>query len=163
MPDEDTKQAAISVSLPSKLLKQINDRARELNIPRSRYLAWLAQGDVAKGGQLTIAPITAANPAPTAAPLPSHASALEDFLFYAIPALEDFINNPDADCEPPENATDAELWQIFFADRQEIRDLKWIESKKAGCDIGWRAAIHIWVEKHRPVWIAEYRRKHPAP
>jgi hypothetical protein len=136
------KQTAISISLPQDLLDRIDTRARELNIPRSRYLAWLAQGDIAKGGAIAITPLPV-----------DRRNELKTFLAYAIPALEEYVANPQAAAVPPSNVTDAEIWEIFFRERRQILDLKWIESQKAERDIGWTAAIHLWVEKYRPGWL----------
>ena len=34
----------------------------------------------------------------------------------------------------------------------EIKKHKWIESEKAGKDIGWDAAYSDWLDKHFPNW-----------
>jgi len=40
----------------------------------------------------------------------------------------------------------------------EIETYKYLESEKAGKDIGYDSAINNWLEKHFPGWIA-YRKK----
>ena len=36
--------------------------------------------------------------------------------------------------------------------REEILRHKWIESEKAGCDIGFEQALTDWIIKHRSSW-----------
>jgi hypothetical protein len=45
-----------------------------------------------------------------------------------------------------------------MAERNEVMKHKWIESEKAGFDIGFNKALLEWVIKHRSAW-REYRRK----
>jgi hypothetical protein len=40
----------------------------------------------------------------------------------------------------------------FLAEHEEILKHKWIESEKAGQDIGWDSALIDWVIKHRSQW-----------
>lgn len=44
------------------------------------------------------------------------------------------------------------LYREFLAEREEILRHKWIESQKAGRDIGFDAALIDWVSKHRAAW-----------
>jgi hypothetical protein len=44
------------------------------------------------------------------------------------------------------------LYREFIAEREEILRLKWIESEKAGRDIGFDAALLRWVLRHRTDW-----------
>jgi len=46
----------------------------------------------------------------------------------------------------------ADLYKEFLAERQEILCHKWIESEKAGCDIGFERALLDWTLKHRLAW-----------
>ena len=50
------------------------------------------------------------------------------------------------------------LYKEFLAEREEILKHKWIESEKAGKDIGFERALLDWVVKHRSSW-RERRRK----
>jgi hypothetical protein len=50
------------------------------------------------------------------------------------------------------------LYQEFLAERAEILKHKWIESEKAGKDIGFEKALLDWIVKHRSNW-RERRRK----
>lgn len=44
------------------------------------------------------------------------------------------------------------LYKEFLAEREEILKHKWIESEKAGCDIGFERALLDWILKHRSNW-----------
>jgi len=44
------------------------------------------------------------------------------------------------------------LYREFLAEREEIMKHKWIESEKAGRDIGFDAALIDWVSKYRSSW-----------
>ena len=44
------------------------------------------------------------------------------------------------------------LYKEFLAEREEILKHKWIESEKAGKDIGFEKALLDWIVKHRSNW-----------
>jgi hypothetical protein len=44
------------------------------------------------------------------------------------------------------------LYREFVAEREEILRHKWIESEKAGYDIGFEKALLDWVMRHRGGW-----------
>jgi hypothetical protein len=44
------------------------------------------------------------------------------------------------------------LYREFQAERDEILKHKWIESEKAGYDIGFEQALTDWIVKHRANW-----------
>jgi hypothetical protein len=44
------------------------------------------------------------------------------------------------------------LYREFQAEREEILKHKWIESEKAGHDIGFEHALTDWIVKHRGKW-----------
>jgi hypothetical protein len=50
------------------------------------------------------------------------------------------------------------LYKEFLAERAEILKHKWIESEKAGRDIGFEKALLDWIVKHRSNW-QDRRRK----
>ena len=50
------------------------------------------------------------------------------------------------------------LYREFQAEREEILKHKWIESEKAGHDIGFERALTDWIVKHRSKW----RKTRPA-
>ncbi len=52
------------------------------------------------------------------------------------------------------------LYKEFLAEREEILKHKWIESEKAGTDIGFEKALLDWIVKHRSNWRAK-RLKEP--
>lgn len=47
---------------------------------------------------------------------------------------------------------DLSLYRQFNAEREEILKHKWIESEKAGRDIGFDEALTSWIVKHRTNW-----------
>ena len=49
------------------------------------------------------------------------------------------------------------LYREFQAEREEILKHKWIESQKAGYDIGFERALLDWIRKHRDSWRAHRR------
>jgi hypothetical protein len=44
------------------------------------------------------------------------------------------------------------LYREFLAEKEEILKHKWIESEKAGYDIGFEKALMDWIVKHRAGW-----------
>ncbi len=44
------------------------------------------------------------------------------------------------------------LYQEFLAEREEILKHKWLESEKAGHDIGFERALLDWIRNHRDAW-----------
>ena len=55
------------------------------------------------------------------------------------------------------------LYREFQAEREEILKHKWIESEKAGHDIGFERALTDWIVKHRAKWRRERQAQaHPA-
>jgi hypothetical protein len=50
------------------------------------------------------------------------------------------------------------LYKEFLAERAEVLKHKWIESEKAGRDIGFEKALLDWIVRHRSNW-RERRRK----
>ena len=70
---------------------------------------------------------------------------------------------------PPENtaaAKDADLvtnsilYKEFLAEREEILRHKWIESEKAGHDIGFEKALLDWIVRFRSSWREKRRSEH---
>ncbi len=47
------------------------------------------------------------------------------------------------------------LYKEFSAEREEILFHKWIESEKAGYDIGFDRALVDWILKYRSAWHAK--------
>ena len=44
------------------------------------------------------------------------------------------------------------LYREFLAEREEIMRHKWLESEKAGSDIGFEEALTNWMVNHRSQW-----------
>ena len=54
--------------------------------------------------------------------------------------------------ESTELVRESLLYKEFLAEREEILKHKWIESEKAGSDIGFEKALLDWIVKHRSQW-----------
>lgn len=77
--------------------------------------------------------------------------------------------NPDKNKMPPAHtsvesgnnfAQRSSLYQEFLAEREEILRHKWLESEKAGKDIGFERALLDWIRKHRESWRSNRQKKH---
>jgi len=64
------------------------------------------------------------------------------------PGCDEFVNR-------------SSVYKEFLAEREEILRHKWIESEKAGRDIGFDNALQDWVRNHRDKWLAN--RRTPSP
>jgi hypothetical protein len=51
------------------------------------------------------------------------------------------------------------VYQEFLDIREEIMKHKWIESEKAGKDVGFEFAITDWMKNHRENWLKSKREK----
>jgi len=51
------------------------------------------------------------------------------------------------------------LYKEFLAEREEILRHKWIESEKAGKDIGFEKALLDWIVKYRSAWRDKRQKK----
>ncbi len=52
------------------------------------------------------------------------------------------------------------LYKEFKAEREEVLKHKWIESEKAGRDIGFERALTDWLIKHRSTWRKSRQPEH---
>ena len=59
---------------------------------------------------------------------------------------------PPAQEEKSQFVKNSVLYKEFLAEREEILKHKWIESEKAGQDIGFEKALLDWIAKHRSSW-----------
>ena len=50
------------------------------------------------------------------------------------------------------NKTQQSMVEEIRSQVEEINKYKWIESEKAGQDIGWERAYHEWMQEHFPEW-----------
>ena len=67
-------------------------------------------------------------------------------------------------CHPRTNSNvvkESLLYKEFLAEREEILRHKWIESEKAGNDIGFEKALLDWIVKHRSSWRSQRHREIP--
>jgi hypothetical protein len=65
---------------------------------------------------------------------------------------------PPLETDQTQFVKESALYKEFLAERAEILKHKWIESEKAGKDIGFERALLDWIVKHRSNW-RERRRK----
>ena len=63
--------------------------------------------------------------------------------------MADETKEPHSGTELVRNSS---LYREFQAEREEILKHKWIESEKAGRDIGFERALTDWIIKHRSKW-----------
>ena len=66
--------------------------------------------------------------------------------------MEKISGMPSAQEEQPQFVKNSVLYKEFLAEREEILKHKWIESEKAGADIGFEKALLDWIVKHRSQW-----------
>ena len=59
---------------------------------------------------------------------------------------------PKQNLIPRTSLKDTTLYSEFKAEHEEIMKHKWIESQKAGHDIGFEAALIDWIMKYRVAW-----------
>jgi len=58
----------------------------------------------------------------------------------------------DSEINANDLVKNSSLYREFQAEREEILKHKWIESEKAGYDIGFEQALTEWIIKHRSKW-----------
>ena len=76
----------------------------------------------------------------------------------------EFLMKSEANMEhpSPENSDlvkNSVLYKEFLAERDEILCHKWLESEKAGYDIGFERALLDWIVKHRSAWREKRQRE----
>ena len=54
--------------------------------------------------------------------------------------------------EQPQFVKNSVLYKEFLGEREEILKHKWIESEKAGADIGFEKALLDWIVRYRSNW-----------
>jgi hypothetical protein len=65
--------------------------------------------------------------------------------------------------EQPQFVKNSVLYKEFLAEREEILKHKWIESEKAGADIGFEKALLDWIVRHRSNWRLKRLREGRGP
>jgi hypothetical protein len=144
---------AISVSITKDLLAKIDTRADEVGLTRSRYIAVIAQIDIANGGPLTIPARSTLQPAPPVQLTPE----ANEFLKLAIPILTQYQDSHGQAPTPevPQHIASTKLWPFFLKQRKQILEDKWNSSKAADHDIGMERAIRDWLQRNYLVWAPE--------
>ena len=61
-------------------------------------------------------------------------------------------SNQGLQTAPDDWVKQTSLYKEFIAEREEILRHKWLESEKAGHDIGFERALVDWVAKYRTAW-----------
>lgn len=62
------------------------------------------------------------------------------------------MSSTPTDKKTDSKAQESQLYKEFLAEREEILRHKWIESEKAGHDIGFEKALLDWVLRFRASW-----------
>ncbi len=130
--------------------KERHDYMRRGAATRSRYLAVIAQIDIAKGGPLTIPTQAAVEPAPPVELTPE----ATEFLKLAVPILTQHQDSHGQAATPevPQHIAKTNLWSFFLNQRDQILKEKWNSSCAAGYDIGMERAIREWLQRNYLVW-----------
>jgi hypothetical protein len=66
--------------------------------------------------------------------------------------MEDKREMPSIQEDKSQFVKNSVLYKEFLAEREEILKHKWIESEKAGTDIGFEKALLDWIVRHRSSW-----------
>jgi hypothetical protein len=69
-------------------------------------------------------------------------------------------NMSQAPHDTPDLVKESLLYKEFLAEREEILRHKWLESEKAGHDIGFEKALLDWIVKHRSTWRDQRHQAH---
>jgi len=69
---------------------------------------------------------------------------------------------PELNTESKQIVMNSALYREFLAEREEILRHKWLESEKAGYDIGFERALLDWIVKHRSNWRKARRQLAPS-
>ena len=67
-------------------------------------------------------------------------------------AMINMSDQRDTNAESKDMVMNSALYREFLAEREEILRHKWLESEKAGYDIGFERALLDWIVKHRANW-----------
>ena len=68
----------------------------------------------------------------------------------------------ESNSESKQIVMNSALYREFLAEREEILRHKWLESEKAGHDVGFERALLDWIVKHRSNW-RKARRQQASP
>jgi len=73
--------------------------------------------------------------------------------------MKDNPEMPSSEEDQSQFVKNSVLYKEFLAERAEILRHKWIESEKAGRDIGFEKALLDWIMKYRYDWRDRRRRE----
>ena len=76
--------------------------------------------------------------------------------------MKDSREMPSSQEDQSQFVKNSVLYKEFLAERAEILKHKWIESEKAGKDIGFEKALLDWIVKHRSNWREKRMREGKA-
>ena len=62
------------------------------------------------------------------------------------------VNDTESQREARTLLQNTTLYREFLAEKEEILRHKWLESEKAGRDVGFDAALMDWITRHRSGW-----------
>ena len=66
--------------------------------------------------------------------------------------MKEEADMPSSEADQAQFVRESALYKEFLAERAEILKHKWIESEKAGADIGFEKALLDWIVRHRSNW-----------
>ncbi|HOW68435.1 MAG TPA: DUF4032 domain-containing protein [Candidatus Paceibacterota bacterium] len=72
------------------------------------------------------------------------------------------MNDQSSSSDGPDFLKNSSLYREFLAEKEEILKHKWLESEKAGHDIGFERALVDWVVKHRANWRRSRQANQPS-
>lgn len=52
------------------------------------------------------------------------------------------------------------VYQYYQKELNEVLKHKWVESEKAGRDVGFNFALHSWIKNHREAWRESIKKPH---
>jgi hypothetical protein len=67
------------------------------------------------------------------------------------------MTNPNRETISESDLRNSTLYSEYRAELEEINRHKWIESEKAGKDVGFEFALTDWIIKHRVKWRSQRR------
>jgi hypothetical protein len=76
---------------------------------------------------------------------------------YLVSVMNTPIQSPQEERTQEDFLRRSSLYQEFLAEREEILRHKWLESEKAGRDIGFERALLDWIRRHRDGWRTHRR------
>ena len=85
-------------------------------------------------------------------PLPSKSPVLHSRVFNRLKVRRYMSTERYTNTGGTELLKSSSLYREFQAEREEILRHKWLESEKAGYDIGFERALTDWILRHRSKW-----------